>query len=296
METNFEIVKVAGDLHFPEGPAYDGKGNLYVSNCNSDYVTKVDAAGEISVAFRAKLTEGEPLTFKKTNGMAFYKDGSLFACDFGRNVIIRISMDGTQEIYAENYEGVPFRGPNDLAFDPHGNLYFTDPAGSDKEPIGSIYRVDVATKKVAKVAGGMRFPNGLAFTADAKTLYVCESHLNRMVRFDVHQDGTLGEIEHFATLGEIEESFPDGMAVDIQGNLWIAHYMSGTVVVVSSEGAILQRIPIPGGTKDGPTNVEFAGADMKTLYVTHPGDNALFKFQTEIAGIDLFCAPNNIGS
>ena len=64
--------------------------------------------------------------------MVYYKDGSLFACDFGRNAIIRFFPNGEQEVYVDNFEGKPFSGPNDLAFDPAGNLYFTSPTGSDK--------------------------------------------------------------------------------------------------------------------------------------------------------------------
>jgi gluconolactonase len=291
---NVEIVKVAGNLAFPEGPAYDGKGNIYCSNCNADYITKVTGDGKASVPYRA-AREGEPaFTFKKTNGMTFYEDGSLFVCDFGRNVIIRIHPDGRQEIYADNCDGVAFKGPNDLAFDPHGSLYFTDPAGSNRDRrIGALYRVEQDTRRVTKVAGGMGFPNGLAFTHDAKHLYVCESSFNRILRFDVHTDGTLGKAEPFADLAPDGEGAPDGMALDAAGRLWITHYGRHTVLVVDTHGKIAHTIRLPHTKEDGPTNIEFAGKDLKTVYVTDPGDDALWKFPADTPGLALFCAPEN---
>lgn len=289
-----EPVKVLGDLKFPEGPAYDGKGNLYVSNCDADYITKLDADGHATVSHRANANGDDPFTFKKTNGMTFYKDGSLFACDFGRNAIIRIHPDGKQEMVVDNYEGKPLEAPNDLAFDPKGVLYFTAPGGSNKDkPIGPVYRYELDTKRLTRVAEGMAFPNGLAFTADAKHLYVCESQKNRMVRFDVKEDGSLGPLEPFCDLSPDGPGDPDGMALDIQGNLWITHYGQHSVLIVNPQGKIVQTIRLPHTQDGGPTNIEFAGKDLKTVYVTDPGDNALWRLHSEVAGLPLFCAPEN---
>ena len=289
-----EPIKVASDLKFPEGPAYDGKGNLYCSNCNADYITKVTADGQVSVPYRANPNGDTPFTFKKTNGMTFFRDGSLFACDFARNAVIRIHPDGTQEIYADNFEGHPLAQPNDLAFDSHGNLYFTAPGGSGKDhPIGPIYRVEHGTRKVTKVADGMAYPNGLAFTADGKHLYVCESQHNRIVRFPVHADGTLGALEPFADLSSDGPGEPDGMAVDVKGNLWIAHYGAHTLLIVNTHGKIVHTFRLPHEQDGGPTNIEFAGRDLRTVYITDPGANALWKLHSDTPGLPLFSAPPN---
>src|SRR5262249_19712250 len=69
------LVKVGDGLQFPEGPAYDGKGNVVVSNCNADYVTRFDAEGKATILYKAAA---DSFTFQKTNGMTYYKDGSLF--------------------------------------------------------------------------------------------------------------------------------------------------------------------------------------------------------------------------
>jgi len=288
------LVRVCEGLQFPEGPAWDGEGAVYVSNCSEDYITRVGQDGNIQRKWLQASSTETPLTFKKTNGMAFAKDGSLFACDHGRNAIIRIRPDRTCEIWADACAEVPFHGPNDLAFDRAGNLYFTDPKDSGlKNPIGAVYRVAHDSRTVCRVAGGMAFPNGLAFTADGNYLYVCESQRNRIVRFAVHKDGTLGPLVPFADLSPDGPGEPDGMAVDEAGRLWIAHYAAHTVLVVDTEGKIVRTIRLPHTKDQGPTNIEFGGADMRDAYVTDPGSDALWKLRSDVAGLRLFGTPES---
>ncbi len=285
---------VVSDLQFPEGPAYDGKGNIYCSNCQADYITCLTVDGEITTPYRANHSSAPPYTFRKSNGMTFNRDGALWVCDFGRNAIVSIRPDGEQILIADQCDGQPFRAPNDLAFDASGNLYFTDPGGSGRDnPIGSVYRVEADTNKVRRVAGGLAFPNGLALTADGRTLYVCESQLNRILCFDIHADGSLGELGEFASLESSGPGEPDGMAVDVRGHLWIAHYGAHVVLELDTAGRIVGRIQMPIGSPEGPTNVEFGDSDLKTLYITDPSTSALFKIRMNHAGLPLFCSPTN---
>lgn len=287
-----EPIVVANGLEFPEGPAYDGKGNIYTSNCDSDYITRVDAVGNISIAYRASKTEAEPLTFRKTNGMTFFKEGSLFVCDFGRNAIVRIYPDGHQEVVVGEDENEPLAAPNDLAFAPNGDLYFTAPGQSDKaNPIGRIYRWQFEERRLTRVAEQMAYPNGLAFSATGEWLYVAESKENRILRFAVRSDGALGPQEVFADLSAFSEGEPDGIALDSAGNLWIAHFYAHLVLVLSPSGDLLEKIPLPFEKQTGPTNVEFAGADLCQVYITDPGSESLYRLTTDTPGLSLFCAP-----
>lgn len=286
------LEKVADGLRFPEGPAYDGKGNIFCSNCQADYISCLRSDGRLDIPFKANTESDTPFTFHKTNGMIFHKDGSLWVCDFARKAIIRINPNGEQELIADSCEGLPFMGPNDLVFDSHGNLYFSDPEGSGRNnPVGKLYRIEADTRKVTMVADGMAFPNGLAFTADCSTLFVCESQFNRMVRFSVLPDGALGELEEFASLEADGEGDPDGMAIDIRGHLWIAHYGAHSVLELNPEGEIVGRIQMPIDSDQGPTNVEFAGHDLRTMYITDPSTSAMYRISMEFPGLKLFCSP-----
>lgn len=288
------LVRVATGYEFPEGPAYDGKNSIYFSNCTADYITKLTLTGKAEIAYRANHAKDGPFTFLKTNGLTFYKDGSLFACDFERNAIIRIYPNGRQELVVDRCNGQPFRGPNDLAFDPKGYLFFTDPSGSDAtHRIGAIYRVDIEKHIAYRVADGLAFPNGLAFSADGNTLYLCEDNLNRILLFHVHSNGSLGAPVVFANLDADGRGHPDGMAVDRAGHIWVAHYGLHRVVELDREGRIVGHIQLPMEGQGGPTNLEYAGKDMRSLYITDPGAQCVYKIRMREPGLKLFCAPPN---
>jgi gluconolactonase len=274
--------KVLDGLNFPEGPAWDGKGNLYVSNCHGGFITKI--SGDSSSVF-LKASEN-PFTLNKTNGLTFFKDGSLFACEFGVGKMLKISPDGKTEIYADGYKGKRFNRPNDLAFDSKGNLYFTDPNSYGSDILdGMVYKVDYITKEVTPVADSIAFSNGIAFSADEKYAYVCESALNRVIKYAIDENGVFYDKHVFI---DLPGGDPDGIAFDIDGNLYIAHFGGGKIYVVSPEGKIIKTYDTPGKK---PSNLEFAGDDMKTLFLTEDETNAVYKIRVETPGLKLFCAP-----
>jgi len=289
------LEKVCGDLKFPEGPAWDGRGTLYFSNCAADTISRLGPDGDFTYEWMKGSESPEKSPFRKTNGITVFRDGSLFICDYGLNAIVRLDPRTKKgEVYADGCDGEPFRGPNDLAFDPAGNLYFTDPVGSGRDnPVGCVYRVEAGTRKVTRVAGGLAFPNGLAFSADGSFLYVCESHQNRVVRFPVGRDGSLGQMEPFADLSPCGPGEPDGMAVDSSGRLWVTHFGAHCVLIIGTDGKIVRRVEVPHTEANGygPTNIEFAGDDLKTVYITDPGSAALFRMRSDVPGLPLFCSP-----
>ena len=274
-----EIVKIADGLKFAEGPAWSTKGVLYVSNCYGDWITRITDTTVDTFAIIPTL----PDSFKNTNGLTVGKDGYLYACDFGLGRILRFNMGGSCETYAAGYEGQKFNRPNDLAFDPDGDLYFTDPKNYDPENRdGAVYCVRKDSRQVERMAAGLAFPNGIAFDKSARYLYVCESALNRVLRFPVSDDGALGLPEEFVKLPGGD---PDGIAFDQDGNLYVAHYGTGTVYVIAEDGRISREIKIPGKNA---TNVEFGGEDMKTLYITDAELNSVYKTRVAVAGLPLF--------
>jgi len=281
---NYDFKKTVTNLQFPEGPAWDGKGNIFVSSCYGGYITKISEEGFSTFIDSTQ----KPFRLKQTNGLTFYKDGNLFACDYGIGAILKINSAGETEIYSSGYNGNKFNRPNDLAFDSKGNLFFTDPKsyGKDK-PDGVIYRIDSSSKEVKPIAEGLCFPNGIAFSIDGKNLFVCESAQNRILKFYLSDDGSLKNQIVFA---ELPGGDPDGIAFDSEGNLYVAHFGSGNIFVLNPEGSIKYTIKVPGNK---PSNLEFAGEDLRTLYVTEDETNSVYKVEVEIPGFPLFSAPSN---
>jgi gluconolactonase len=323
--TTSPVVQVASGLNFPEGPAFDGRSSLLVSNCYGGYIARFGVDGKpvsrIDTAFSANV---EGALIQKTNGLTHYRDGSLFVCDFGRKAVIRIFPDGRQEIYADSCNGSPFLGPNDLAFDPDGNLFFTDPTGtSEKNPTGAVYCVvgspdekfgHSAKREVVRVADGLAFPNGIAVSRTGKYVFVAESRKFQILRFAINTPSTAdikksaaerrrsGKPKPLRAPIEVREKTvvatmptehdPDGMAFDQAGRLWVAQFGAGKVCVFSPQGKLVGEVELPAKNV---TNVEFAGEKLTTLFITtaDKDNNALYAVEVKTPGLRLLCAPES---
>jgi gluconolactonase len=279
-----------------EGPTFDRDGSLYFTDVLSQRIMKKTAAGKLSVyrensnlanglvvdpQNRLIAAEGAPSTTGERQGFTFTGIPRVTRTDL---------RTGQIEIIADSYMGKPLVGPNDVALDGQGRVYFTDFQG------GAVYRID-APKQLTRVvaAPAIERPNGLMLSPDDKTLYVIEANGAqggaRMIRaFDLLPDGTARNMRVLYNFYPGRSA--DGMSVDTAGNLYAAAGMHATrntsetldtkcgVYVISPQGKLLRFIPIP---EDYITNTAFGGADMKTLYVT--AGKTIYTFRTDIAGL-----------
>jgi len=251
-------VKVAEVPGYCEGIVFDRAGVGYVSDTQHGTIYSVTTDGKTAVW--AKTTA--------PNGHKILKDGTHLVCDKG--AVLHLDAAGTRLADASNEcDGKPLRAPNDLTIDPGGGFYFTDPGGSNRQnPIGTVHYVD-PQGKTHLVAQGLAFPNGVVLRPDGKTLVVGESERNRVLAYPVISPGKLGPQQVFANLpskqGDQIENAPDGMALDEDGNLFIAHYGMHTVQVLSPEGKLLRSYP--GGNLTT-SNVAFWGPNMDQLFIT----------------------------
>lgn len=274
--------KIAGNLQFPEGPAWSGDA-LFVSSCYGGYITRIESKS--SKTFIDSTMR--PFRIKQSNGLTFGNDGNLYACDYGIGAILKISPGGMTKIITSGYEGEKYNRPNDLAFSPDGFLFFTDPKsyGKDK-PDGRLFKLNITSGEAKLIEDNLCFPNGIAFSGDGNNLFVCESALNRIIKFDFDENGTVSNKTVFV---ELPGGDPDGIAFDKEGRLYCAHFGSGTIYVISEEGKILEALKAPGKK---PSNLEFGGDDMKTLFITEDETNSVYKTIVEIPGQKLFASPN----
>ena len=268
-------IKVAEGLNFPEGPAYDGKSSIFLSNCYGGWIAKY-SDGVIDT-FVSKFDDS--LLIEKTNGLAFGDDGYLYVCEYGKGKILRVNENGQIEVYADGYKGEKFNRPNDLTIDEDDNLFFTDPKSYDKNILdGRIFMVDRITKEVKLLEDSLAFPNGINITPLDGKLYVCESAKQKIIRFDITVDGKIINKEDFI---ELPGGDPDGIEFDVDGNLYVAHFGGKAIYIFSPEGKLLQKVETPGSK---PTNLEFGDSDFRTLYLTEVETNSLYKIRTKFPG------------
>lgn len=267
---------VADGFNFPEGPAWHESGVLYLSNCNGGWITRISDNKIDTLAFAADAT------FKQTNGIIVSRSGDLFACEYGDGKILQITPGGKVSTLIDGYEGRSFNRPNDIALDGKGNLYFSDPKEYGKEdPQGRVFYYNFSKKELKLVAEGLDFPNGLGISPTTKKLYLSESGKHRVLEFEISKSGALKNKRIFI---ELPNGDPDGIEFDIEGNLYIPHFGTGTVFIISSAGKILQKIKTPGKK---PSNLEFGDSDLKTLYLTEDETNSVYKIRTTNAGYKL---------
>ena len=279
-----EIERIAGGFAFTEGPIWRGD-HLLFSDIPNNRIVRWDEGPEGPSVSTFRFPSG------RSNGLTLDKQGRLIACEHqGRRVSIT-QADGSVESLAETYDGKRLNSPNDVAVRSDGIVYFTDPPYgllvSDANPVeadipselgfNGLYRV-LSDGTVELLADDFVRPNGLAFTPDEQILYVDDTHARHIRAFDVAEDGSLSNDRVFFTyLGVADENGPDGMKIDVEGNLWVTG--PGSTWVVSDQGDALGRIRPP----EHPANVGFGGADWKTLFLT--AATSVYRLRVNVAGI-----------
>ncbi|MDZ7359633.1 MAG: SMP-30/gluconolactonase/LRE family protein [candidate division KSB1 bacterium] len=253
-----KIVEVPG---YCEGIVFDHSGNAYISDTQNGEIYQVTPSGQAKIWAKT----GAP------NGHKILADGTHLVCDGSQRAILRLDKDGKiLDKASSECDGKPLRAPNDLTLDSkHGGFYFTDPGGSNADnPIGTVHYVD-AKGRTHLVAQGLAFPNGIVLRPDGKSLLVAESNHNRIFVYPVLAPGKVGKRKLFANLptktGDQIDNQPDGLCLDEDGNLYVAHYGMQQVQVLSPAGKLLRRYP--GGNLTT-SNVAFGGTKMDQLYIT----------------------------
>lgn len=262
-------IKVSEGFQFCEGPAWDGIENLYVSDCYGKYIAKINSDSTM-IFLSASDT---PFTLNQTNGLAVGKNGFIYACDYGLGAILKISPSGRTEILANEFEGQKFNRPNDICFDINGNIYFTDPKSYNKDSLnGRIFRIDAITNELKLIYTGLGFPNGIKCSNDGRSLFLSESALHRVLKFDFDENG----ISNPGIFIELKGGDPDGLEIDKKGNLIVAHFGGRAVYIISQNGNIIKKIITPGKK---PSNLEFGGENNSTLYLTETETGTVYKME-----------------
>ena len=254
-----------------EGPVWDGGGLLY-SHCAADLTMRWDPdTGESSV-WREDTGGG--------NGMALDRDGRLFVCEGkNRRITEYVAGEPTRTI-VDNWQGVPFNEPNDLALDLRGRIWFTDPNYGGRPlsiPAEQVYRADPQPDggyTAARMTEDLRRPNGILISPNEDRLFVADSPSGekvhpRLVTYAIHDDGSLGEqivLHDFGWGRGI-----DGMCWDADGNIVATagshRYGPGPMIYVfATNGRVLETHPTPS---DMPTNCLFGGPGYDELFITY---------------------------
>lgn len=162
---------------------------------------------------------------------------------------------------------LPRNRMNDAMVCPQGRIWAGTMNMDGETPTGNFYRLD-HDLSWTKVDSGYRIANGPVLSADARWLYHTDSALGRVYRFAYAADGSLGPRETFLEFPESWGS-PDGMTIDSDGGLWIAHWGAGCISRFAADGTRTHRVALPASQI---TNLAFAGDNLDRLFVTSAAD------------------------
>ena len=217
------------------------------------------------------------------NGLTRDLQGRLIACAHETRRVIRYEHDGSVTVVANNYRGTRLNRPNDVIVKSDGCLYFTDPGapGPDVDlDVAGVYRVTPDLGTLTLMVKDFVVPNGLAFNTDESILYINDTRRRHIRAFDMQPNGmmALASDRMFRDLSGYRAGVPDGMKVDVDGNVYCGG--SGGIWVMDSTGKHLGIIVHGEGAT---TNVAFGGDDGKTLYFTTW--NTVGRVQLKVAGL-----------
>lgn len=259
---------------FLEGPVFDAAGRLYVTDIPFGRIFSIDAQGEWE---QVAEWDGEP------NGAKFMNERELLVTDYRNGLMAVDVVSGAVRPFLERRNSERFKGVNDLVFDRHGNLYFTDQGQTGlHDPSGRLYRLR-PDGRLELLLDNVPSPNGVALSPDERVLYLAVTRGNQVWRVPLLDDGSVSKVSAFFT--SYGPSGPDGLAVDEAGRVIVANPGLGHAWVLNHRAE--PEIVLRSAAGTSLTNLAFGGPDRKTLYCTESVTGTVLRATLETAGLPI---------
>ena len=276
-----QVERLAEGCRWSEGPAWFPAGRYVVwSDIPNDRMLRWDEPTGTVGTFRTPS--------HNSNGNTVDRQGRLVTCEHGARRVTRTEHDGSITVIADAYEGKRLNSPNDVVLKSDGSIWFTDPSygieshyegNAAESEIGAchVYRVDPDSGAVRIVADDFDHPNGLAFSADERVLYVSDTGASpsHMRRFAVADDATLSGGEVFSVC---QNGFYDGFRLDEAGRIWTI--AGDGVHVLDPDGTLLGKVLVP----EIVANVAFGGPKRNRLFIC--ATTSLYAVLLPVRGLD----------
>lgn len=300
------LTTLADGLRFPEGPVVMPDGSIALVEVAAGRVTRVAKDGTKSTI---SAQGGAP------NGLALGADGLLYCCNNGGFAWHEEPGLLRPTLQAEDYSGGrleaidpatgqvrvlydrcgahALRGPNDLAIDRAGGIWFSDlgKVRARDRDLGFAYWAAPDGSRIEQVTGPIPGgANGIGLSPDERTLYVAETETGRLWAWDLLGPGnTRREAWPSGNGGRCLYTAPgfrrfDSLAVQADGAIAVATLVSGEITVIAPDGSLVRTVPMP---ERMPTNIAFGGPGMTTAYVTLSTTGRLVSLPWDAPGLKL---------
>ena len=233
MSVSTVILENRGMLECPRW--HDGK--LWFADWTSSEILSLDDSGVVKVATTAKAP---PLSFD------FCPLGDMYVVAAGASHLLQLRGSELSDFAPYGSAG----GYNEIVIDAIGRIYVNGPAILLIDPDGSV----------EKQAEGFEFPNGMAISADRRTLVCAESWARRLTAFDMGDDGRLSNRRIWADL----PGPPDGICFDADDAIWYCDVPNACCRRVREGGEVLDEVKLDRGA----FACMLGGVDRRVLYIT----------------------------
>jgi gluconolactonase len=278
IDADAELEQLGTGCEFTEGPVWHAEGKfLLFSDIPANQMKKWTAEEGIT---NFRVPSG------KSNGLTYDKQGRLVTCEHANRRVSRTEADGTVVTIASHYEGKRLNSPNDVIVKSDGSIYFSDPPygltadygieGEQDLDFQGVYRLSPDGQTLTLLVDDFDRPNGLCFSPDESILYIDDTERMHVRAFDVQSDGTIANGRIFAE-EEGEGSAPDGMKIDVHGNVYLTG--PGGIWIFDTSGEHLGVLQTP----ERAANLGWGGDDWSTLFIT--ASTSVYSIQCKVSGI-----------
>jgi sugar lactone lactonase YvrE len=305
-----ELHRVGHDLARPENVLAFRDGTVFASS-NRGHITRIAPDGR---QWRiGRVAHDAPTT------MALADDDSLIVNNTGDGNLYRLHLDGRSELLLDTIEGRPIGSANYVFLDSRGRLWIAvatrnQPPHGPADPTQALGYIAVVEDGEARiVADGLAWPNEVRLDATESYAYVPETMAQRVVRFRVTDAGELTGKEVVGPERLDPGILPDGIALDVEGNVWVALLSGNGVLVITPDGDThtlfadrneealanlaaeydARAIQFPsilacrGPHVQTLTSIGFAGPELKTVVMGSLLMPHLLSFASPVAGLPL---------
>ncbi|MCG8339050.1 MAG: SMP-30/gluconolactonase/LRE family protein [Proteobacteria bacterium] len=252
----------------------------------------------------------------KPNGIALEETGHFLIANLGADGgLYRLSRQGELEVVADVIDGKKIPPANFVMKDRYDRIWLT--VSTWLRPRSRGYRRDVAdgfialieNKEIKIVADNLGYTNEVKIDPSGNWLYVIETFGRKLSRFALNKSGVLGKKEVVTEFGE--GIFPDGLAFDCEGGIWITSIISNRLLRIAPGGKhqlILEDLDhdhvnsaeqaFKAGVLDrehldtirskklkNVSSLAFGGKDLKTIYLGCLLGDSLATFSSPVAGV-----------
>lgn len=282
-------VEVLADLRLPlaESPVWNSEDNsLYWDDFPQKKIYQYDFSKEIIREYQLPERPGSfALTTKNNFIVAYEKSIGIFDRDM--NIIKEIHPEG-------NIIGNHF---NDGKCDARGRFWVGSMTENQIDSNSSLYKVESGLD-ISVALKNVRTSNGLCWNHDNTKFYYIDSLAHAIAEFDFDlESGSLTNKRIAFEFPESTEGIADGMTIDMEGNLWIAHWRGGAISRWNpTTGKCIAKYSVPAYKV---TSCCFGGENLDTLYITSSYDNtadldeypfggAVFYLKTDTQGYEFY--------